>query len=643
MNPIRNTFGGVVKQTALSKFYDLTFLDRFVAFVRALILGEPVQVADRPVSMTPSGRLMPIIAGGDGTDDVLDPELAAKLEGLAEVSDEDLPALLTELREAATAVSEEDTDAAIEALTIIATHVESVTNEIQFREAAAAERETKRQEVLAKINGPAEEEETEAKAEEETEAKAETEETETSETEAETAPVAETTETETETTEEKEAVTASTTPKRPSPGAIAKRAPKPRKSTAQGALIAAGDVPGHSAGQKITDLRALGEAFQRKVEAMSGSRGSAVIASLDVRDLFPDDRKLTGDADANAEKIAKVTSLEAIVAAGGVCAPVDARYDVANVSSAARPLRDALARFQARRGGVRFVAPPTLADVTGAVGLWTELNDRAPGTNQGNAVEERVATKPILTIDCGDEETVYVDAITARATIGNFARRFAPERFNSFWELIQAYHARVAENRIWNRMTAESTAVTAAQTLGTSRDVLAGLDRAAAAFRSRHRMSENSPLAFFAPLWLKDQIRADLARQMPGDNTLAVAEAEINRFFNVRNINVTWSLDADQVFDAQSVATLDRWPDTVETILTHEGAFGHLDGGTLDLGTEIRDPSLNETNDVEAFMESFEGVAFWGVQSLAITFDTCPSGEVSGTTDITPAICAAGS
>jgi hypothetical protein len=49
------------------------------------------------------------------------------------------------------------------------------------------------------------------------------------------------------------------------------------------------------------------------------------------------------------------------------------------------------------------------------------------------------------------------------------------------------------------------------------------------------------------------------------------------------------------------------------------GTWLFLDGDRLDLGAELRDSTLNASNNVESFMESFEGVARVGVESLQIT------------------------
>jgi hypothetical protein len=58
-----------------------------------------------------------------------------------------------------------------------------------------------------------------------------------------------------------------------------------------------------------------------------------------------------------------------------------------------------------------------------------------------------------------------------------------------------------------------------------------------------------------------------------------------------------------------------------------EGAFIHVDSGTLELGL-VRDSTLNSTNDFQFFGESFENVARIGPaqSALWITQDVCANG-----------------
>lgn len=635
---IRNMMGGVQMRTAASPHYGESTIDAMIKAGRGRVI---------------EGRFIPLIAGGADDKEhtealiAVSDEVKGQLEKLPELSSEELAAVEGHLVEVLDEAAKVDSDEALQLMSDIAQSIDEVRAETKARADAAAERAVKKEEILKAVK-PEEVEKTEEV--DDTTPKAEDEKSEETGGEEETddTKVTETTKTETEETEkveEPEAVAAAAKPARPALSAIKRHlgADHEVKESREGqaAIIAAGDIPGHSAGSEIKSLRDLGDAFAKKFSSVGGRGvGRAMVASISIEDLYPEERKLGIEAPVNDEKInAVVASInqEAIVAAGGLCAPVAADYTIETISVSDRPIRDALVRFNADRGGIRFNPPPVLSDVTGAVGVWTEANDTNPSSP---------TTKPCVRITCNDIEEVTVDAVTRCIEVGNFARRTFGEQFAAWWELAGAAHARLAENTLWDALVANSVPKTANQILGTSRDVLTNVDRAAAAMRSQHRMRPDAPLRFMAPAWLKDYIRIDLARQLPGDNTLAVADAEIDRFFAVRNINVTWTLEAgsDQVFGSQGGGgPLLGFPDTVETLLFPEGTHLFLDGGTLDFGMEIRDSSLNATNDSQAFLETFEATAKRGVWSLAITMNVCASGEVSGTTDITPLVCQSGS
>jgi hypothetical protein len=399
------------------------------------------------------------------------------------------------------------------------------------------------------------------------------------------------------------------------------------------AITAGADIPGVSAGSPLDNMNAVAKAMADRMHQMrrtSGGDGEQhTVATLVAS--FPEDRTLrTNDPDGNAAKIEGVISPQAITAAGGLCAPVNVRYDLFGLGDLGRPVKDALAPFNADRGGIRFITPPVLTDLTGAVSLWTVQDDidaAAPGSTH--------PAKPCLRVGCGAEITVYTEAIPLCLTFGNMGARAYPELVARNNALGMIQHARFAETRLLTRIGTLSTAVSAARRIGAAPDFLVSVDRAAAAYRSRHRMDPDSPLRVIAPVWLEEMLRADISMRMPGDGlegNMSVADAVIDNFFTTRSINVTWSLDgeAGQIFGAQPAGALADFPLNVVWYLFAEGTFLFLDGGTLDLGL-VRDSTLNGTNDYKMFIETFEGVAKVGIESLRITSRLAVTGEVAGT------------
>lgn len=404
----------------------------------------------------------------------------------------------------------------------------------------------------------------------------------------------------------------------------AAHAPVPTDDGQPGVIItAAADVRGFSAGARIPTLQQLGQAFVDKVEA--GVRGKSPVARMTLTG-FPEERVLTTGKNenpvVNRQRIAAAMSPQAIHAAGGLCAPVNVRYELENVSVDDRPVRDALVRFNADRGGLNVPTSPLITAPDTGVNVVTEEQDTS-GT-----------TKPCVTVTCPSYSEVDVSAIYRCIQIGNFSRRTFPELFAEWWALAGALHARTAEGALLDGIGAASTNVTDGQNLGAARDIVEAGIRARAQMISRHRMSVNTEMRWLLPFWVRDLMRADLVREPSVDSSrIALTDAQIDNAFRAAHLNVTWYLDTEtgegQIYGTQGVQALLGWNLNPVSYMFPEGTFIFLDGGTLDLGTEIRDTTMNENNNVRAFMETFENVVKVGVESLEITHSLCVSGAAS--------------
>jgi len=411
----------------------------------------------------------------------------------------------------------------------------------------------------------------------------------------------------------------------------ADRRPTSRTSAAPVAITAGADIPGYTAGSPLDNMNVVAEAMAKRLHGLrrvnGGDGEQHIVAS--VTTSFPEDRTLTQDAESNWAKINAVTSPEALVASGGHAAPFETKYDIFGLGTTARPVRDALPRFQADRGGIRFVTPPVLSSYGNAVGVWTNAVDTSPGTD----------VKTSLTVSAAAEQTVATDAVTLQLQFGNLMTRAYPELIARHNELGLIQHAREAEQNLLSKIGTASTAVTTTSLIGFGRDFLVQLGRASAAYRSRHRLEADAPLRAIIPAWVKDAMAADLALAMPGDSTLN-AYAEIDGYVASRGVTLSASLDQN-VFGAQSgSAALNEFADSFTWYLFAEGSFLFLDGGTLDLGI-IRDSTLVGTNDYKMFVETFEGIAFIGVEALAITSTISINGVAAALRDTTGGATAA--
>jgi hypothetical protein len=415
--------------------------------------------------------------------------------------------------------------------------------------------------------------------------------------------------------------------------APADRRPVAQASVAPVAITAGADIPGYTAGSAITDMSEVAQAMSKRLHTLrrvnGGDGEQHIVASITTQ--YPEDRTLSTDAESNWGKIQKVVGPEALVASGGHQAPFEVKYDIFGLGTAVRPVRDCLPRFQADRGGIRYIVPPVLSDYANAVGIWTAANDSAETPSP--------SAKLSLTVTAASETTVATDAVTLQLQFGNLLTRAYPELIARHNELGLIQHAREAEGNLLTKIGDASTAVTSSSVIGVARDFLVQIGRAAAAYRSRHRLEADAPLRAILPAWLKDAMAADLALSMPGDSTLN-AYAEIDGLLAARGINVCYTIDGSAMTSSQGAGGMNDFSDTFVWYLFAEGTFLFLDGGTLDLGI-IRDSTLVGTNDYKMFVETFEGVAKVGVESLKVTSTINVNGSAAALRDTLGGVTAA--
>jgi hypothetical protein len=159
----------------------------------------------------------------------------------------------------------------------------------------------------------------------------------------------------------------------------ADRRPTSRTTEAAVAITAGADIPGYTAGSSISSMAEVAEAMAKRLHGLrrvnGGDGEQHIVASISTQ--FPEARTLNQDAQANWDKVQAVVGPEALVASGGHQAPFEVKYDIFGLGSAVRPVRDSLPRFQADRGGIRYITPPVLSSYASAVGVWTAANDSA--------------------------------------------------------------------------------------------------------------------------------------------------------------------------------------------------------------------------------------------------------------------------
>jgi outer membrane biosynthesis protein TonB len=593
---------------------------------------------DQGLARYDRGILVPIIRGGSQDADPPFPEIP---EDLAALSDDELQAFA------------DDTATAIEAVgaapQTFVNEARTAASLLEGMEASVAALETARAELSARdeaaaaleVEPEAVEPDVDPDAFEALRARAQVEEPEP---EAEVEPEPEVEEPEPEAAAA-EVVVAAAAParRRALPRPAASRAARPA-DTARVALTAAGgaDLPvGSEYGDELDIATAMirrHSQFGRNIP--EGVSEKMSIAHADWTDLYPAERTLGMDEARNEAIVAAAINPrdiraelerrrkaaiegQALVASGGLCAPVTPYYQLQLLATAGRPVRASLAAFNADRGGIRYARPAGLGSVTTGVGSISAASDGAGGT---------FATKTCQVVPCPPFQETDVAAIFHCLQFGNLGARTFPERVAQWNSLTLAAHARLAEAALLTGIDTASTQVTAGNLgLGASAALLGQVLAAANGIRNRNRMDPEAVLRLLMPDWAIDLLVSDVIRgQFQRFDT---DEDKITALLRSFDIEPTFYIDGaagkGQVFGTQTAGVLLPFPPTVTWYLFPEGSFLYLDGGVLELGL-VRDSVLNQTNDFQIFGETFENVAFVGVESLAITSTLCDSGVTSG-------------
>ena len=424
----------------------------------------------------------------------------------------------------------------------------------------------------------------------------------------------------------------------------AQHAPKPNVPSQRLAITASVDIPGVAHGGDLTTFDAVIDVVSRKAKSMSVTSGNPNYQTVaSIRNEFShsiDDRTKPSEVEELFRFLTKRDGMnaEALVAAGGWCAPSEIRYDFFNIAGSSGMID--LPTFGVTRGGIQFPVSPSLADaIDGAFApfaetfdgssnpwLWTEADDIAAATGS--------PTKPCVRVPCPDFDEERLEAYGICLTAGNLADAAYPEATRNMIRLLMAAHDHATNARLIALMVARSTsAITisgGAATDAAAPRIFNAAGLAATDYRERYGMALEDVLEIVFPAWVREVIRADLAWKA-GVELQAVSNGEIDRFFIERNVRPQWVDDwqvrgASQFGNATAMAA---WPTTVDFLLYAAGTFVHGNGMSLDLGV-VRDSVLNETNDhTAAWSEEAHLVARVGHESRRYTVGFNVNGSTS--------------
>lgn len=318
---------------------------------------------------------------------------------------------------------------------------------------------------------------------------------------------------------------------------------------------------------------------------------------------------------------------QALVAAGGWCAPSEQVYTFCAVPPASDLLSLPDFPFDFSRGGVRVPVNPDMSALLDDVWHFTETELEAV---DGNG--DPTAVKPIIELPCPDQFIEWrLEAIGWAAKAGILQRQAWPEAIENALEQIQVAHQhRVSQKSIAKMVAGSGTAkvIPTDSVLGATSSVLNGLALQAANLRYNKGLKGDATIEGVAPVWFREVLRADLALR-EGKDTLAVSNAEIDNWLAVRDIYLQYVVDWQTRGSGQpgNMATL-VYPSTVQVMLYPAGTWFRTLNNIITLGVQYPLQQLVLNQYTHIFTEDSFQVGKRCDQSILVTLPICISGAI---------------
>lgn len=364
-------------------------------------------------------------------------------------------------------------------------------------------------------------------------------------------------------------------------------------------------------GGRVTEdatLHDLALAFQGSSRGLKAGKERVARVTTE----FAAARTLPGTIGGNTQLIDSLLSPEAVTAAGGCCSLPTPIYENPVYGSTARPIRDSLPVIGAARGKAVFY--PAVCIPQAGSAIWTCEQDAAVDP------EDPATWKECAEVECEDSDDADVYAIYRCLTIGNYQARFSPEQWEAHLKALLVSQARMSEVALFNAMRLNVTDGHIGLTTGSFYTNLVNtVALATASMRQDQRLSEVQ-FKLTGADWIKSAIAADwrVRGLNTGRDSVEGAAAQVASALADEGVTVVYSPDIDPIEAQTYDGELSSYPDFASVVLAPEGYNSFLDGGQFDLGTEIRDHSLNRQNKVAAFAEGFEGLLSRGCASMAL-------------------------
>lgn len=403
-------------------------------------------------------------------------------------------------------------------------------------------------------------------------------------------------------------------------------------------LVASADIPGYVQGGQIHSMQQLVRAMQAKAKTLPVSRGNGQrqhVAQLQRNYTHTFDK--TMDLDEMSALLELATNPQALIAAGGWCAPGEISYDFYNIVCI-DGLVD-LPTVGLNRGSLSWPVSPSFGDISalpGVVWTWTNTMDIAAATGTAQS-----GVKPCVRVPCPDYVNGTADCDGMCVTVGNLTNDAFPELIANHLRLVEAIHAHYVNSRVIAQLISAANS-TAVGTIGTDEPAAKVVLGSAALQRrdyiEKYSMCGDAVIENIYPRWALDVMREDMKYVTGVSDAMAVSNDTLADWLDMRNIRAQfvadWQVRATGKPGNGTPST--AWPTTLQFLTYPAGTFFRGNGMNLDLGV-VRDSTLNETNDfTAAWMEECWFVGKQGHESRLVTVDIGANGR-TGIADITGA------
>ena len=318
---------------------------------------------------------------------------------------------------------------------------------------------------------------------------------------------------------------------------------------------------------------------------------------------------------------------EALVAAGGWCAPSQQLYGFCDVPPASGLISLPDFPFDMSRGGVRVPVNPDISALLSKLWHFTEAELEAT-----NGQGDPTAVKQLIELPCPDEFIEWrLEAIGWAAKAGILQRSAWPEAIENALQQIQVAHQHRVSQLTIGKMVAQSGPVRVIPTdavLGATSSVLNGLERNAINLRIDKGLAEDATIEGVAPSWFRSVVRADLALREDKD-FLAVSNAEIDSWFAVRNIYLQYVVDWQKGDAGQpgDLASQD-WPGFADVMLYPAGTFFRQLQNIITIGVQYPLQQLELNQYTHIFTEDSFQVGKRCNESINVRVPLCVNGAV---------------